>query len=194
MRKENLKRLDEILVYNKEFVENGYYEKYKADKNPNKKLVVLSCMDTRLTELLPKAMNIKNGDAKIIKNAGAAIMHPFGSIMRSIIVAIYEFGAEDIVVVGHSGCGMSNLNSKDILEKVKERGISEETIGTIKNCGVDVNKWLRGFESVEESVRESVNSIENHPLIPSDVNIHGLIMDPYTGKLDVIVNGYENKI
>jgi len=48
-------------------VENKEYEKYKATKKPEKKLVILSCMDTRLTELLPKAMNIKNGDAKIIK-------------------------------------------------------------------------------------------------------------------------------
>ena len=42
-------------------------------------------MDTRLMELLPKALNLKNGDAKIVKNAGATIMHPFGSIIRSII-------------------------------------------------------------------------------------------------------------
>ena len=78
----NVRRLEEILEFNKSFVENKEYEKYKATKKPEKKLVILSCMDTRLTELLPKAMNIKNGDAKIIKNAGATIMHPFGSIVE----------------------------------------------------------------------------------------------------------------
>jgi carbonic anhydrase len=46
------------------------------------------------------------------------------------------------------------------------------------------------FETVEESVKESVNAIKNHPLIPRDVNIHGLIIDPYTGGLEVVVNGY----
>ena len=95
-----------IMEYNKEFVNNKQYEKYVTDKIPKKKMAILSCMDTRLTELLPKAMNIKNGDAKIIKDAGATIMHPFGGVMRSILVAVYEFGAEDVFVIGHHNCGM----------------------------------------------------------------------------------------
>lgn len=78
----NVRRLEEILEFNKSFVENKEYEKYKATKKPEKKLVILSCMDTRLTELLPKAMNIKNGDAKIIKNAGATIMHPLEVLLE----------------------------------------------------------------------------------------------------------------
>lgn len=186
----NMGRLEEILEFNKRFVENKEYEKYKATKRPEKKLVILSCMDTRLTELLPKAMDIKNGDAKIIKNAGATIIHPFGSILRSILVAVYEFNAEDVLIVGHKGCGMSNLDSKDILKKIKERGISKETILTIKHCGVDVEKWLHGFGCVEESVKKSVSLLKNHPLMPKDVNIHGLLIDPHTGELKVIVNGY----
>lgn len=49
-------------------------------------------MDTRLTELLPAALGIHNGDVKIIKNAGAVISHPFGSVIRSLLVAIIELG------------------------------------------------------------------------------------------------------
>lgn len=190
MIKNDVKRLDEILLYNNQFVKDKKYVEYTTTKNPNKKLVILSCMDTRLTELLPKAMNIKNGDAKIIKNAGATVMHPFGSIIRSIIVAIYEFGAEDVMVVGHHGCGMSNLNTESIMKKIIDRGVSKETITTLYNSGIDVGKWLHGFETVEESVKESVSAIKNHPLIPRDVNIHGLIIDPHTGGLEVVVNGY----
>ena len=61
--------IDKIVEYNKEFVASKGYEKYRTDKYPDKKLAVLSCMDTRLTELLPKALGLRNGDAKIIKNA-----------------------------------------------------------------------------------------------------------------------------
>jgi carbonic anhydrase len=191
MNTKDKRRLDEILLYNNQFVKDRKYEEYATTKKPNKRLVILSCMDTRLTELLPKAMNIKNGDAKIIKNAGATIMHPFGSIIRSIIVAIYEFGAEDVMVVGHHGCGMSNLNTNSIMSKILDRGVTKETISTLCNSGIDVGKWLHGFETVEESVKESVTVIKNHPLIPKDVNIHGLIIDPYTGELEVVVNGYD---
>ena len=33
-------------------------------------------MDTRLVELLPAALGIKDGDVKMIKNAGAVITDP----------------------------------------------------------------------------------------------------------------------
>jgi carbonic anhydrase len=185
-----LNRLEEILEYNKAFVESKEYDKYITSKKPDKKLVVLSCMDTRLTELLPKALNFKNGDIKLVKNAGASIMHPFGSIVRSIIVAVYEFNAEEVLVIGHHDCGMSNLNADKVISKALDRGISEEVITTLCNAGIDIKKWLHGFNSVEESIKESVETIKNHPLIPKDVKVHGLILDPETGKVDVIVNGY----
>ncbi|GLC29484.1 beta-class carbonic anhydrase [Clostridium omnivorum] len=185
-----MSKLQEILEYNKYFVENKEYDKYRTSKVPNKKLVILSCMDTRLTELLPKALNLKNGDVKLIKNAGASIMHPFGSIIRSIVVAVYEFQADEVLVIGHHDCGMSNLNVDSIIEKAVDRGISTDVITTLSNAGIDIKKWLHGFDSVEESIRESVQMIKNHPLMPKDIKIHGLIINPETGKLDVIVNGY----
>ncbi len=185
-----MNKLEEILDFNQAFVENKEYDKYITSKDPKKKMVVLSCMDTRLTELLPKALNFKNGDVKLIKNAGAAIMHPFGSIIRSIVVAVYEYQADEVLVIGHHGCGMSNLNPDSTLEKAIERGISPEVITTLSNAGINIRKWLHGFNSVEESIKESVELIKNHPLIPKDIKVHGLIIDPETGKLEVVVNGY----
>ncbi len=70
--------IEEILRYNKEFVKSRAYEPYVTNKYPDKKLAVLTCMDTRLIELLPAALGIRNGDAKIIKNAGGVITHPYG--------------------------------------------------------------------------------------------------------------------
>ena len=84
--------IDEILAYNKQFVEKKGYEEYITNKYPDKKIAILSCMDTRLTALLPAALGIKNGDVKMIKNAGGVISHPFGSVIRSLLVAIFELG------------------------------------------------------------------------------------------------------
>ena len=58
--------IDEILKYNKEFVEEKKYEQYKTSKYPDKKIAIITCMDTRLTELLPAALGIRNGDVKIM--------------------------------------------------------------------------------------------------------------------------------
>ena len=184
-----MSKLEQIIEYNRKFVNNKEYEEYITTKIPKKKMVILTCMDARLTELLPKAMNIKNGDAKIIKDAGATVIHPFGGVIRSILVAVYEFGAEDVFVVGHHGCGMSNLDTKSLVNKMIDRGIREETLSTLRNAGINVERWLHGFESVEESINESVKMIKEHPLFPKNINVHGLIMNPETGEVEIIVNG-----
>lgn len=183
--------LDNILEYNKEFVESKEYEKYETTKLPNKRMVIVTCMDTRLIELLPKAMNMKNGDVKILKVAGAVVSHPFGSVMRSILVAIYDLNADEVCIVGHHDCGMSALDADSIIHKLKERGVTQARIDTLKYSGIDLEEWFQGFSSVEDSVRHSVELIENHPLLPKEVPVHGLVISPETGKLDVVINGYK---
>ena len=106
--------IEEIIKYNEQFVANKGYEKYLTSKYPDKKLAILSCMDTRLTELLPAALGLKNGDAKLIKNAGGLVISPFDSAMRSLLVAIYELGVEEIMVVAHSNCGACHMNGQDM--------------------------------------------------------------------------------
>ena len=82
--------IDGILAHNRAFVERREFERYATDKYPDKKLAIVSCMDTRLTALLLAALGLKNGDAKIIKVAGAEVAHPFGSVMRSLLIAVCE--------------------------------------------------------------------------------------------------------
>lgn len=185
-----MKVLEEILDFNQKFVENREYEPYQTTKFPNKKLVILSCMDTRLSDLLPRAMNLNNGDAKFLKNAGAVVSHPFGSMMRSIVVAVYELGADEICVIGHHGCGMSSINPDETIEKMIANGVPSDTIDTLGYAGLDLNAWLQRIDSIPDSVRESVRMIRNHPLMPKSLRVHGLVIDPETGKLDLVVNGY----
>ena len=186
-----MRSLEEIIAFNEGFVSEKKYEEFTTSKLPNKKMVILTCMDTRLLELLPRAMNVRNGDIKLIKNAGAVINHPFGSVMRSILVAVYELSADEVLVIGHHDCGMSGLKADDMIEKMKGRGVKDETLETLDYSGINVQKWLRGFTKVEESVANSVEIIKHHPLLPANIPVHGLVINPETGKLDLVVNGYE---
>jgi carbonic anhydrase len=188
----NTNILKELLDYNKKFVENHEYEKYETTKFPNKRMVILTCMDTRLLELLPKALNLGNGDAKIIKDAGGLVSHPFGSVMRSILIAVYQLQAQEVLVIAHHDCGMSGLKAEPVIESMMQRGISEETIDTLTYSGINIKQWLHGFDNVTESVEHSVDIIKNHPLMPKGVPVHGLVIDPKTGKLDLIVDGNNN--
>lgn len=182
--------LSEIISYNKEFVNEKKYEEYVTTKFPDKKIVILTCMDTRLIELLPKAMNLRNGDAKIIKSAGAIVTHPFGSVMRSILVSLYELRADEVYIIGHHDCGMSSIDTEQIIEKMVDRGVDKNLFKTLKYSGVDMKDWLRGFNDVTESVKSSVDQVRNHPLMDRKVPVHGLVAHPDTGLLDVIIDGY----
>ena len=185
--------ISDILGHNLSFVERREYEPYRTDRFPDKKLVIVTCMDARLVELLPRAMNVRQGDVKLIKNAGAIVSHPFGSVMRSILVAVYELDAAEVAVVGHHQCGMTGLSCARVLDKARRRGVSQDTLSTLHHAGVDLERWLRGFDTVEDGVRGSVGIVRNHPLLPKDVPVHGLIIDPETGKLDLLSDGYQHE-
>ena len=175
--------LSEMLKYNREFVEKKEYEKYRTDKYPARKTAVLACMDTRLTELLPAALGVRNGDIKLIKNAGAIVTHPYGSVIHSLIIAIYELGVEEIWVIGHDDCGMQNVDTDDIIEKMKQHGITDVDLARSDGATGGRREWLRGFHDVEEAVTETADIIRNHPLIPDDVSVSAMIMDPVTGEV-----------
>ena len=174
--------IDQILTYNARFVANKEYEPYVTDKFPAKKLAVLTCMDTRLTELLPKALGLRNGDAKIIKNAGGLVLSETDSAIRSLLVGIYELGVQEVMVVHHSTSGACHMSYDDFKPHMLERGISEAVLADLEtNKGVAT--WLEGFHDTEASVRRTVDAIVNHPLVPQDVTVRGFIINSVTGAL-----------
>ena len=178
--------IDTILEYNRKFVESGEYEKYKTSKYPDKKIAILTCMDTRLVTLLPAALGIRNGDVKLIKNAGAVVTNPFDSTIRSLLVAIYELGVNEIMVIGHTGCGVQGMDAGEMLHLMKERGIDDEHISLMRHCGIDLDSWLHGFDDTPSAILETVDLISNHPLVPKDVIVRGYMMDSVTGQLNPI--------
>lgn len=175
--------IQEMLAYNKEFVANKGYEKFATSKYPDKKIAIVTCMDTRLVELLPAALGIKNGDVKMIKNAGGTITNPFDSTVRSLLVAIYELGVNEIMIIGHTGCGVQGMDAQEMLHLMKERGVDEEHISLMRHCGIDLDSWLHGFEDTEAAVLETVDLVKNHPLVPKDIVVRGYIMESETGAL-----------
>lgn len=176
--------IDELLKYNKSFVETKSYEKFLTTKYPDKKIAIVTCMDTRLVELLPAALGLKNGDVKIIKNAGGTITHPFGSAMRSLLVAIYELGVEEVMIIGHTDCGVQHMDSEVMLSHMRSHGVSQDHIEMMEYCDIDLRSWLSGFDDTEDAVRKSVHIVKHHPLMPSEgINVRGFIMNSVTGEL-----------
>ena len=74
-------------------------------------------------------------------------------------------------------------DGSEMLDMLVERGIDQQHIDIVRHSGIDLERWLCGFESVESSVHETVRRLKEHPLMPKDVRISGFIMDSATGEL-----------
>ena len=178
--------IDEIIQYNQTFTAGKGYLPYQAEKYPKKKLAILACMDARLIELLPAALGLKNGDAKIIKNAGGMVLDPYDSAVRSLLIALLELKAEKIMVIAHTDCGVRGMETSTIREHLIQRGISRESMEAFEAAGGSLENWFDGFLSPEDSVVRSLDILRNHPLMPADVEIRGFVMDVHTGGLKEI--------
>ena len=178
--------LDTILESNRKFTRPGAFP--PLPKSPTKQLAIFTCMDTRLVDFLEQAMGLHRGDAKVIKNAGNTIVDPMGgSVIRSLVVGIFQLGVEEIFIIGHRDCGMAGIDAEEIKEAMTRRGIPRKVIDYHVP---DFEQWLGSFSHPVENVDQVVGIIRQNPLIPHDVPVHGLLFCPNDGHLEVVVNGY----
>ena len=183
--------LQQILQANEQFTGNfsakngGTFP--EVTKLPSRRLAVFTCMDTRLVDFLEPAFGIGRGEAKVIKNAGNSLVGSFESVIGSLLISIFELEVKEILVVGHLDCGVANVESGTLIHKMLDRGIPPEAIKIIERELVD---WIDHFYDPVDNIQKVTFKIRSNPLIPHDIPVHGLLIDPQTGKLSVIVNGY----
>lgn len=99
--------------------------------------------------------------------------------MRSISVAEYLFGLENIVVVHHSHCGASGFTADGIINAYKH------------DHGTDISGLSdRGslcITDFDESLAHDVALIRNSPATPKKVKVFGLFYDINSGELTEVV-------
>ncbi len=66
---------------------------------PTRKLVVITCMDSRVDPLGPLGLSL--GEAHVIRNAGATISD---DVLRSLNVSESRLGTRRAVLMGHTDC------------------------------------------------------------------------------------------
>src|ERR1700683_5860566 len=89
--------IDEVIAANQ--IYSRTHELRKLTPRPERKLAVLTCMDTRLSI---RTLGLSTGDAHIIRNAGGIVTE---DTMRSLVVCHYLLGTEEIMVINHTDCG-----------------------------------------------------------------------------------------
>jgi carbonic anhydrase len=135
---------------------------------PLSRVVVLACMDARLD--VREALGLRTGDAHFIRNAGGIATD---DAIRSVVVSQELLGTQEILVIGHTGCGLLGADEDAIRARLSDR------------VGEPVDLALEAFDSLEDSVRGSVERLRTHPLVRR-VPVHGLVFDVSTGRLTEI--------
>lgn len=131
------------------------------------------------TKILPENM-------LTIKCFGPVISNPFGDIMRSIIIAIFQEKVEEIFVVGTSGEAdrfisiEGKFKSKiQTLDYLFQNSMPEFT-------GETINEWLNGKQNTGDNIKNCVKMICHHPLVPSTVKVRGFMIDNQDGKSSIV--------
>jgi carbonic anhydrase len=159
--------IDDVLAANE--IYSRTHELRKLTPRPERKLAVLTCMDTRLSI---RTMGLKTGDAHIIRNAGGIVTE---DTLRSLVVSHYLLGTEEIMVINHTDCGLMHTTEEDLRAKI------QNSTGT----AVGIASFYT-FQNVEENVRAQLRKLGAHPWIPKSVAIRGFVYDVTSGRLHEI--------
>jgi carbonic anhydrase len=152
-----------ILAENRRYIEA--FDRSALTAVPLSRLAIIACMDARMD--VEEALGLRTGDAHIIRNAGGLATD---DAIRSLIVSQERLGTEEVLVIGHTGCGLEGADEAAMRTSLQDR------------TGQQLDIDFGSFPEVEGSVRSQVERLKAHPWI-REVPIHGLIFDVATGTL-----------
>ena len=152
-----------LLAENHRYTET--YDRSALTAAPLTGLAIVACMDARLD--VEEALGLRTGDAHIIRNAGGLATD---DVIRSLIVSQQLLGTGEIVVIGHTKCGLLGADEAALLERMAAATGQSFEIG------------FGAFDDLTASIHTSVERLKTHPWLKR-VPVHGLIFDVATGRL-----------
>jgi carbonic anhydrase len=182
--------LNEILANNERFLQQP--APATIGHAPRKHTAVVTCMDCRLVRLFEDALGLQRGDVLELRTAGATISQPerpqaANDLIRSIAGGVYLLGVREVLVIGHTQCGLAHANATALTATMQALGVDPDKLIEQEGLG-DVQgllRWLGAFDDVHINVQEVVQVIRNSPYLPR-IPVHGLVIDINTGQLTVV--------
>jgi carbonic anhydrase len=154
---------ERILAENLRYTEA--FDRSALTAAPLSGLAVLACMDARLD--VEEALGLRTGDAHIIRNAGGLATD---DAIRSIIISQHLLGTNEVLVIGHTGCGLLGADEEELRDRLG------------RQTGQHLDVAFGSFADLDESVRAQVERLRAHPWVRR-VPIHGLVFEVESGRL-----------
>ena len=176
--RESSTALDEILERNRAYVPGRAAKPLPPPEAIG--LLVITCYDPRLDEMLRPALGLDRGRAFLFRSAGAVVA-PAGDPLRSVALAAYLFDLKEVVVVGHTSCRMATFETARFIEAFRSRGVTREAFGP-----EDLRAWVGAIADPRRGVLASVATLRAAPALPRDLAVSGAVLDDATGELEVV--------
>jgi carbonic anhydrase len=128
-------------------------------------------MDARVDPY--RLLGLDLGEAHVIRNAGGVVTD---EVIRSLAISQHKLGTTEVVLIGHTQCGLEGLDGAEFAAK-----LDEET-------GQPRDWSIGAFEDVTESVRDGVERIKASPFIPESGSVRGFVYDVNTGALSEVTS------
>jgi carbonic anhydrase len=157
--------IDEVLAANE--VYSRTHELCRLTPRPERRLAILTCMDTRLSI---QTLGLKTGDAHIIRNAGGIVTE---DTLRSLVISHYLLDTREFMVINHTDCGLMLATEQDLRVRI------QNSSGT---AAVSPS-FFYAFQNVDENVRHQLQKLRSHPWIPKEVAVRGFVYDVANGRL-----------
>src|SRR5690242_1971308 len=149
-------------------------------------VIALTCVDPRLNALFPNVLGLPGEQFIWLRNAGNVITGPLSSTMRSLALASAVKGGKEIAIIGHTDCQVGKTTTMQLLQALEAMGVKRHLLPG------NLNEFFGVFSSFRQNVIQSCTIARQSPLVGPKVPVHGLLVDTETGKLEWLVNGYEN--
>jgi carbonic anhydrase len=176
--------LQEILAANQKYAAD-FGDRAKLAMPPARHFAILTCMDARLDPA--KFAGLTEGDAHVIRNAGGRASD---DAIRSLVISYKLLGTREWFVIHHTNCGMeffTNEVMRGLLSNsletaaLTDKGFQDVAKGPGSRAGEFI-EWLT-IRDQQQSVRDDVQRIRDHPLVPKNIAIYGYVYDVKSGRL-----------
>jgi carbonic anhydrase len=152
-----------ILDENERFAE--VFDRSRLTAAPLSALAIVACMDARIE--VEDALGLRVGDAHIIRNAGALATE---DVVRSLVVSQQLLGTQEIVVIGHTQCGLHNATEDALRTRV------------LASTGSATDLVFGTFDDLDATLREQADILRTHPALQR-VPVHAFVYEVETGRL-----------
>jgi carbonic anhydrase len=157
-----------------------------ADFESDLPVVALTCVDPRLNALFPNVLGLPGDQFIWLRNAGNIVTGPLSSTMRSLALACAVKGGREIAIIGHTDCQVAKTTIAQLLERLKTLGIERRLLPD------NITEYFGLFGSERQNVIKACDAVRQSPLIGPKIPVHGFLVEIDTGKLEWLVNGYQN--